>query len=143
MNRSRSGLLLRRALWGVGLSLLPLPPQVRAQSSRPASPSTQQPVSAPKDAKAGQQYSGMYAFLREGEFVQVTIENEGFLDTAMERVIRERSSISFLPVANLKVPSSALPRKRCTRFHLNLRAQCNEARVRIQGTKRTTCLRAP
>jgi len=77
MNRSRSGLLLRRALWGVGLSLLPLPSQVRAQSSRPASPSTQQPVSAPKDAKAGQQYSGMYAFLREGEFVQVTIENEG------------------------------------------------------------------
>jgi hypothetical protein len=78
MNRSRSGLLLRRALWGVGLSLLlPLPSQVRAQSSRPASPSTQQPVSLPKDAKAGLQYSGMYAFLREGEFVQVTIENEG------------------------------------------------------------------
>jgi hypothetical protein len=31
----------------------------------------------PKDAKAGQQYSGMYAFLREGEFVQVSVENEG------------------------------------------------------------------
>jgi hypothetical protein len=77
MNRSRSGLLLRRALLGVGLSLLPLPSEVRAQSSRLASPSTQQPVSAPQDAKAGQQYSGMYAFLREGEFVQVTIENEG------------------------------------------------------------------
>ena len=77
MSGSRSGWLLRRALLGVGLSLLPLPSQVRAQSSRPASPSIQQPVSVPKDAKAGQQYSGMYAFLREGEFVQVTIENEG------------------------------------------------------------------
>jgi hypothetical protein len=74
MSRSRSGLLLQRALLGVGFSLLPWLSPVRAQSSRPASPSTQ-PV--PKDAKAGQQYSGMYAFLREGEFVQVTIENEG------------------------------------------------------------------
>jgi hypothetical protein len=76
MSRSRSGLLLRGALWGVGLSLLPLPSQVRAQSSRPASPSTQQPVSVAKDAKV-QRYSGMYAFLQEGEFVQVTIENQG------------------------------------------------------------------
>ena len=77
MSRSRSGLLLRGALWGVGLSLMPLPSQVRAQSSRPRSPSTQQPVSVAKDAKAVQQYSGMYAFLQEGEFVQVTIENQG------------------------------------------------------------------
>ena len=76
MSRSRSG-LLRRALLGVGLSLLPWLSPVRAQSSRPASPSSQPPVSVAKDAKAGQQYSGMYAFLREGEFVQVTIENEG------------------------------------------------------------------
>jgi hypothetical protein len=76
MSRSRSRLLFRRALWGVGLSLLLLPSQVRAQSSQSA-PSTQQPPSVPKDAKAGQQYSGMYAFLKEGEFVQVTIENEG------------------------------------------------------------------
>src|SRR6195256_875066 len=77
MSRSRPGLLFRRALLGVGLSLLPLPSQVRAQSSQSASPSTQQPPSVPKDAKAGQQYSGMYAFLKEGEFVQVSIENEG------------------------------------------------------------------
>ncbi len=77
MSRWRSGLLLRGALLGVGLSLLPWLSEVRAQNSRPASPSTQPPLSVPKDAKAGQQYSGMYAFLREGEFVQVTIENEG------------------------------------------------------------------
>src|SRR4029077_13128846 len=48
-----------------------------AQSSRPASSSTQQPVSVPKGAKTDAQYSGMYAFLKEGEFVQVTIENQG------------------------------------------------------------------
>ena len=77
MGRSPAGLLLRRALWGVGLSLLSLPSPVRAQNSRPASPGTQPPASAPQAAKTGQQFSGMYAFLREGEFVQVTIENEG------------------------------------------------------------------
>src|SRR6267154_5608009 len=76
ISRSRSGLLLRGALLGVGLSLLLWLSEVRAQNSRPASPTTQPPLSVPKDAKAGQQYSGMYAFLREGEFVQVTIENE-------------------------------------------------------------------
>ena len=30
-----------------------------------------------KDAKSGKMYSGMYAFLKEGEFVQVTVEDEG------------------------------------------------------------------
>src|SRR5216683_1062032 len=49
---------------------------------------------------------------------------------------RERFSICFLTVASLKVRVSALPRKRYTLFHLNLRARWNEARVRIQGTKR-------
>jgi hypothetical protein len=32
---------------------------------------------ADKDAKAGRAYSGMYTFLKEGEFVQVTVEDEG------------------------------------------------------------------
>src|SRR5260370_28939541 len=85
MSKSRSGLLVRRALLGLGLSLLPLMSQVRAQSSRPASPSTQQPVSVPKDEKAGQQYSGMYAFMREGEFVELTIENKGTVSGFVSR----------------------------------------------------------
>lgn len=32
---------------------------------------------ANKEAKDGRQYSGMYTFLKEGEFVQVTVEDEG------------------------------------------------------------------
>ncbi|MGA8764148.1 MAG: hypothetical protein WB562_14875, partial [Candidatus Sulfotelmatobacter sp.] len=32
---------------------------------------------ASRDAKAGQDYSGMYSFLKEGEFVQVSVEDEG------------------------------------------------------------------
>jgi hypothetical protein len=33
--------------------------------------------SAAQDSKPGQPYSGMYAFLKEGEFVQVTVEDDG------------------------------------------------------------------
>jgi hypothetical protein len=29
------------------------------------------------EAKAGKEYSGMYSFLEEGEFVQITVEDEG------------------------------------------------------------------
>jgi hypothetical protein len=41
---------------------------LRAQDAAPASD---------KDAKSGRAYSGMYTFLKEGEFVQVTVEDEG------------------------------------------------------------------
>jgi len=36
-----------------------------------------QNASAPTPAKPSEDYSGMYAFLQEGEFVQVTVEDEG------------------------------------------------------------------
>jgi hypothetical protein len=32
---------------------------------------------AAHEAKAGREYSGMYSFLQEGEFVQITVEDEG------------------------------------------------------------------
>jgi len=51
---------------------------LRAQSADPSAPSPQAPTAPPK-AEAGndQQYSGMYTFLKEGEFVQVTVEDAG------------------------------------------------------------------
>jgi len=42
----------------------------------PASKSTEQ-AAPQKDAKEGRAYSGMYTFRKEGEFVQVTVEDEG------------------------------------------------------------------
>jgi len=36
-----------------------------------------QTPASPDDTKNGQAYSGMYSFLKEGEFVQVTVEDEG------------------------------------------------------------------
>jgi hypothetical protein len=36
-----------------------------------------QPSSTPAQAKSGHEYSGMYSFLKDGEFVQITVEDEG------------------------------------------------------------------
>jgi hypothetical protein len=38
-----------------------------------------------KQASAGQQYSGMYSFLKEGEFVQLTIEDDGHVTGFISR----------------------------------------------------------
>jgi len=51
-----------------------------SQDSQPGAKSTEQssPATAPgpaKDAKPGVDYSGMYTFLKEGEFVQLTVED--------------------------------------------------------------------
>jgi hypothetical protein len=43
---------------------------------KPDSKSTPQPAPQ-KDANAPSSYSGMYAFLKEGEFVQITVEDAG------------------------------------------------------------------
>jgi opacity protein-like surface antigen len=47
-----------------------------AQESKATAPKAAAPPSAAHEAKAGQQYSGMYSFLREGEFLQITVEEE-------------------------------------------------------------------
>lgn len=41
--------------------------------------------STPPPAKASEDYSGMYAFLQDGEFVQVTVEDEGRLTGFVSR----------------------------------------------------------
>lgn len=68
-------LALRLALGLPGLSA-----ELHAQEAKPSGDAgaTSAPPAAPQsDAKSGQAYSGMYAFLKEGEFVQVTVEDAG------------------------------------------------------------------
>ena len=48
-----------------------------AQESKATAPKAAAPASAAREAKAGREYSGMYGYLREGEFVQITVEEEG------------------------------------------------------------------
>jgi len=47
-----------------------------AQDSKPAPKSGEQSSPA-AEAKPGQGYSGLYSFVKEGEFVQLTVEDEG------------------------------------------------------------------
>jgi len=58
-----------------------LPAQSAPQGSKPsANPQTNsqsQPPAPPQESKDDQGYSGMYTFLKEGEFVQVTVEDAG------------------------------------------------------------------
>ena len=48
-----------------------------AQESKVAAPNAGKPPSAAHEAKAGREYSGMYSFLKDGEFVQITVEDKG------------------------------------------------------------------
>jgi hypothetical protein len=47
--------------------------------------SSAQENQAPAPARPGAEYSGMYNFLREGEFVQVTVEDEGHVTGFISR----------------------------------------------------------
>src|SRR5258708_1038319 len=52
------------------LTASPFVSSARAQESKTTPP-------APQEAKSGKQYSGLYSFLKEGEFVQLTVEDDG------------------------------------------------------------------
>jgi hypothetical protein len=47
--------------------------------------SSDQSAPANQQAKDGRQYSGMYTFLKEGEFVQVTVEDQGHVTGFVSR----------------------------------------------------------
>ena len=70
----------------VGLGGLSLCPVLRAQEAK-ASGDAAKPggTTAPADAKSGQAYSGMYTFLREGELVQLTVEDAGHITGFISR----------------------------------------------------------
>ena len=70
----------------VGLIVLTVSSVAAAQAKPEAPKSGDQSSSAPaKDAGAGQDYSGMYTFLKEGEFVQLTVEDTGTITGFVSR----------------------------------------------------------
>jgi len=56
--------------------------QLSAQEAKPPEAAAAAP---PADAKSGEAYSGMYTFLKEGEFVQVTVEDTGHVTGFVSR----------------------------------------------------------
>jgi len=73
----------------LGLVWLSVSAEMRAQeasrsgnaSAKPGEPA----VPGEQDAKRGQAFSGMYSFLKEGEFVQVTVEEAGHVTGFVSR----------------------------------------------------------
>ena len=51
--------------------------QESTQDSKAAAPKAGEPPAAARNAEAGREYSGMYSFLKDGEFVQISVEDEG------------------------------------------------------------------
>ena len=47
------------------------------QDSPNANPNTKAPPPTAAESKTGREYSGMYSFQEEGEFVQITVEDDG------------------------------------------------------------------
>jgi len=70
-------IILPAILCGIAMLVLPAR-QLRAQDAKSADNPTQStekgPTSAEKDGRA---YSGMYTFLKDGEFLQITVEDGG------------------------------------------------------------------
>lgn len=71
------------------LGVLNVSAELHAQTAKPsgdAGAKPAQPASAPQpEAKGAPAYSGMYAFLKEGEFVQVTVEDTGHVTGFVSR----------------------------------------------------------
>lgn len=76
-------LTLLVAVLGFGV----LRPQVAAQEAKPATPakSSAQAAAPNLEARSAATYSGMYTFLKDGEFVQVTVEDEGHVTGFISR----------------------------------------------------------
>lgn len=63
----------------LSLAMLKVSAELRAQEAQPPAPAPDQA------AKSGHEYSGMYTFLKEGEFVQVTVEDAGHVTGFVSR----------------------------------------------------------
>ena len=72
--------VLASAVWcGALMAQQTTPPSSAEQASE------ERKDSATRDSKGPQAYSGMYSFLKEGEFVQVTVEDDGHVTGFVSR----------------------------------------------------------
>lgn len=83
MDASRQALMTKFQtifLCAITFAVLAFAPSASAQKPAHESKATAPQAGAPpseQQARSGKQYSGMYSFLKDGEFVQITVEDEG------------------------------------------------------------------
>ncbi len=73
------------AALAVGLGTLNLSRELWAQEGKPSGDAAKPATAAEPGAKSGQAYSGMYTFLKEGELVQLTVEDAGHITGFISR----------------------------------------------------------
>jgi len=100
-----------------------------------------QEAKVPVPALPGAEYSGMYSFLRDGEFVQITVEEKGRVTGFVSRYgdlesDRARSSTISSSRANWRATNSTSPPRRFTASGSSFEAAWNGARARSPGTRR-------
>jgi len=69
----------------LALGSLGASPELRAQAAKPSAGAVTSPTKPEAAAKSAPAYSGMYSFLKDGEFVQVTVEDEGHVTGFISR----------------------------------------------------------
>jgi hypothetical protein len=71
---------------GVGLGSVSHSLELRAQEAKPSGDAAKPGgTAAEQNARSGQAYSGMYTFLKEGELVQLTVEDAGHVTGFISR----------------------------------------------------------
>src|SRR6202035_1753947 len=65
------------------------------EAKAPAQRAENQPAAA-EETKGGREYSGMYSFLEDGEFVQITVEDAGKVTGFVSRYTDESDKGAFL-----------------------------------------------
>ena len=97
----------------------------------------------PTPAKTADNYSGMYSFLQDGEFVQITVEDEGRVTGFISRYGDSDSDRGafldqFFKQGKLDGTNSVSPRTSCTASGTNSREQSSADKVKHQQTKPIT-----
>jgi len=59
------------------IAVLPYTSGAQQYAQESTTPKAKEPLLLAQDAKPGRQFSGMYSFLKDGEFVQITVEDGG------------------------------------------------------------------
>src|SRR5271170_2230447 len=114
-----------------------------SQDSKAGAPNEAKP-SVAHAAKPGTEYSGMYSFLKDGEFVQITVEDEGTVTGFISRYGEGGSDNGtfldqYFRSGKLEGSSSALPLLPCTAFGSISRERWNAAMEKIPAMNRITC----
>jgi hypothetical protein len=80
----KTNYLMLSVVLALGCGMLSSSAELRAQEAKPSGDAAK-PGTAPPDSNGGRAYSGMYTFVKEGEFVQVTVEDAGHVTGFVSR----------------------------------------------------------